>query len=225
MIVQIYAFTQIDEALAAVDLGVDQIGFVAGDYGIVHGELRYLEARMLVKALPLTVSSVALTMATEVDGILRMAEVVCPDVIHISTDMELVGVQELTTLRERISPSIKIMKAIHVEDERSLAYAVDFSAVSDILLLDTKVKGYPGVGATGKIHDWSISRRIVDSVNIPVILAGGLNPENVTEAIKTVRPWGVDSNTGTNIAGDPVRKDLNRIEEFVRAVEQVMGDG
>jgi phosphoribosylanthranilate isomerase len=90
--------------------------------------------------------------------------------------------------------------------------------MADFLLLDTKVAGLPGVGATGLTHDWQISRQIVSLVSgqAHVILAGGLTPENVEEAINTTNPWGVDSNTGTNIPADPVVKDLGQVEAFVR---------
>ena len=79
----------------------------------------------------------------------------------------------------------------------------------------------PGVGATGRIHDWRISRKIVESVSIPVILAGGLTPENVPQAIQAVYPAGVNSNTSTNIPGDPVEKDMVRIRSFVKAVHSM----
>jgi phosphoribosylanthranilate isomerase len=109
------------------------------------------------------------------------------------------------------------MKAIHVEGPESVAVALRFAEVADILLLETKVTGLPGVGATGILHDWNVSREIVERVGsrAKVILAGGLTPENVAEAVKTVRPWGVDSNTGTNLPGDPVVKDMARVQEFV----------
>jgi phosphoribosylanthranilate isomerase len=64
-----------------------------------------------------------------------------------------------------------------------------------------------------------VSKRIVEEVKIPVILAGGLSAANVQEAMEVVRPWGVDSNTSTNIEGSRVLKDLKRIEEFVKAVK------
>jgi len=73
----------------------------------------------------------------------------------------------------------------------------------------------PGVGATGETHDWSISRRIVERVDVPVILAGGLGPDNVAEAIRTVEPAGVDSYTETSRTER--RKDIARSRAFVRA--------
>ena len=199
-------------------MGVDHIGFVAGRYGLVHGELTFKQARRLVDALHGQTRRVALTMATELDEILHMAESVAPDIIHISTDPDAVGFAAMGELKKRLPPAIKIMKAIPVDGEEALDLAVSFAPVSDYLLLDTKIHGLPGVGATGKTHDWEISRRIVEAVDIPVILAGGLTPENVSEAIRVVTPAGVDSNTATNLPNSPVEKDMERVRRFVEAV-------
>jgi phosphoribosylanthranilate isomerase len=218
MIIQIYAFTRIDQAVAAAEMGVDHIGFVAGDYGLVSAELSFNAARRLAQSLPPQTVRVALTMATEVDEILRMTEAVAPDIVHISTDLEDVGVEAMQRLRRELPASIRLMKAIHVSGEESILDARRFAGVADLLLLDTKVSGMPGIGATGRLHDWSYSRRIVESVPVPVILAGGLSPENVAAAMQAVQPWGVDSNTHTNLQGSQVEKDMRRIQAFVNAV-------
>jgi phosphoribosylanthranilate isomerase len=220
MIIQIYAFTKPEEAAAAAHMGVDQIGFVAGKYDLVPGELTFAEARALVEALPEGTTSSAITMSTDTDEILRMVAAVQPHILHISTDLEDVPVEQMVELRKRLPPEVRLMKAIPVYDESSVAEAQKFAAVSDILLLDTKVTGFPGVGATGHVHDWNVSRKIVETAGIPVILAGGLSAENVAEAIRVVQPWGVDSNTATNVPGDPVEKDLDRVAAFVRAVRR-----
>lgn len=217
MKIQIYAFTQIEDALQAIELGVDHIGFVAGEYGQVHGELSFSQARSLRDAIRTKATAVALSMATDPAEIARMAEAVRPDILHISTEPEQVGREAMAALHRDLPGGTAIMKAVPVAGETSLKLADRFAPVSDYLLLDTKVEGLPGVGATGATHDWTISRRIVERVSIPVILAGGLSPENVAEAIAVVRPWGVDSNSATNIPGDPVRKDLDNVAAFVQA--------
>jgi len=219
MIVQIYAATTVADALHMARLGVDQIGFIAGDYGEVHAELTFAQAQAIAEVLRGKATSSALTMSLDVAEILRMAAAVQPDIIHISSDTEAVGVAAMTELRQKLPPNIALMKAIHVAGPESIETAARFAPVSDILLLDTKVDGFPGVGATGAVHDWDISRRIVERVTgqARVILAGGLVPENVRQAIDTVQPWGVDSNTGTNLPGDPVVKDMARVEAFVKA--------
>ncbi|MBI3241701.1 MAG: phosphoribosylanthranilate isomerase [Chloroflexi bacterium] len=219
MLIQIYAFTNIEQAQAAAELGVDHIGFVAGKYGLVHGELTFAEARQLAASLPPGTKRVALTMATGVDEIRRMADAVQPDIVHISTDVHEVGVEAMSQLRKQLPSSVQLMKAVPVEDESSIALAHQFAPVSNWFLLDTKVRGLPGVGASGRAHDWRLSRRIAESVSVPVILAGGLSTENVRGAIEAVQPSGVDSNTATNMPGSPVAKDMDRIRAFVAAVK------
>lgn len=225
MIVQIYAVTSVAEALGLVDLGVDQVGFVAGDYGQVHAELTFAEARAIAQALKGKATSSALTMSTDITEILRMAGSVQPDIIHISSDTEAVDVEGMQQLRQALPAEIALMKAIHVDGPDSIQTALRFAPVSDILLLDTKVAGLPGVGATGVTHDWAISRQIVERVGnrAKVILAGGLTPDNVAAAIEATRPWGVDSNTGTNLPGDPVVKDMARVKKFVKQAKMKCG--
>ncbi len=218
MLIQIYAFTDPKTAASAVNLGVDNIGFIAGKYGVVPAELTFAEARAIVEALPKNGTSTAITMAEDVDEILRMAAEVKPDIVHISSEMERVDFEMMRELRSKMDKDIQLMKAISVENEESIAFARHFAKTSDLLLLDTKVKGFPGVGATGATHDWNISRQIIESVDIPVILAGGLTAENVGAAIRATNPWGVDSNTSTNTLGSNVEKDLDRIAAFVKAI-------
>lgn len=224
MIIQIYAFTVIAEAVQAAEFGVDQVGFVAGKYDLVPGELSFREARALRDALPDHTAAVALTMATDPEEILRMVDAVNPDIVHISTDVEDVPEETMALLKRTLPPTIKLMKALPVGGEESLVLAQRFEPVSDMLLLDTKIISMPGVGATGHVHDWTISRRIVEEVSIPVILAGGLSAENVGNAIQVVGPWGVDSNTHTNVPGDSVKKDMERIADFIAAVRRVEED-
>jgi phosphoribosylanthranilate isomerase len=223
LIVQIYAVTSVTDALILAEMEVDHIGFVAGDYGEVPAELTFAKARAIVEALRGKAFSSALTMSTEVGEIVRMAQAVQPDIVHISSDTAAVGVEAMQELRRHLPERVALMKAIHVNGPDSLQTALEFAEVADILLLDTKVEGLPGVGATGVVHDWNISREIVAQVGdqAQVILAGGLTPENVGVAIATVQPWGVDSNTGTNLLGDPVVKDMNRVREFVRQAKMI----
>jgi phosphoribosylanthranilate isomerase len=87
------------------------------------------------------------------------------------------------------------------------------AGATDAVLLDTLKNGK--LGGTGEVHDWSVSADIARNLQIPVILAGGLNPSNVGKAIRTVRPYAVDVSSGVETAG---RKDQEKIESFVREV-------
>lgn len=220
MIIQIYALTDPEEAAWVASLGVEHVGFVAGDYGIVHGELTFERARALVQALPSSCRGVALTMTSDQHEIVHMAKIVRPSIVHISSDPEMVPAQKCKALRERLPAGIELMKAIPVVGEESVALAREYHDACDFLLLDTKVSGLPGVGATGETHDWNLSRRIVEESPLPVILAGGLDASNVARAIRVVSPDGVDSNTGTNRHGDLVRKDRARVHAFVSTARE-----
>jgi len=220
MIVQIYSLTSVETAVAVAELGADQIGFVAGRYGIVHNELDFSQARAIVEALPSGVVPVALTMSIDVDEILKMAAAVQPGIVHISTDPFDVDQAAMTALRRRLPQHIRLMKAIPVgQAAKTLALIRRFEPMSDLFLLDTQMAGFPGVGATGHTHDWNVSRQVIQITRRPVILAGGLVPENVAQAIEKVRPWGVDSCTGTNSPGAN-QKDLARVQAFIEAARR-----
>jgi len=95
-------------------------------------------------------------------------------------------------------PSLRIMQVIHVEDETAIDQALTVNNAVDFILLDSGKPSAPErtFGGTGETHDWAVSKRIVEAVKTPVFLAGGLNPENVKEAVAAVRPFGVDICSG-----------------------------
>jgi phosphoribosylanthranilate isomerase len=226
IIVQVYAAISVADALQMVETGVDQVGFVAGDYGEVYGELTFEQARNITDALRGRAISSALTMSTDIAEILRMVAAVQPDIVHISSDTNSVNVAMMGALQQQLPAGTMLMKAIHVTGPESIQTALNFAPVSDLLLLDTKVAGFPGVGATGTTHDWSVSQEIVRQVGKQsrVILAGGLTPTNVRQAIEIVRPWGVDSNTGTNVPGNPVIKDWALVTAFTQAAKLALDE-
>jgi phosphoribosylanthranilate isomerase len=100
---------------------------------------------------------------------------------------------EIIVLRQHL-PHVTLIKAIGVVDESAIGAARQVEPFVDALLLDSRT--HDRIGGTGRVHDWRISRRIVTAARVPVILAGGLTPENVADAIGTVRPYGVDANSG-----------------------------
>ena len=111
-----------------------------------------------------------------------------------------------------------LMEAVGITGPESIEDARVKASYADILILDTVSKTVPGVGAAGEVNDWNIDKEIVDMVDIPVILAGGLGPDNVADAIEAVRPFGVDSLTKTSDKenGELVRKNIEKVREFCR---------
>ena len=126
-----------------------------------------------------------------------------------------IAIEELAQLKE-IAPELLTIKSLvvglHTEDALE-SMMVRYSDHVDAFITDTYDPATRASGATGKIHDWSISKRLVEMSDRPVILAGGLNPDNVGRAIVEVRPAGVDSHTG--VEDDSGRKSREKVEEFI----------
>lgn len=217
MKVQIYAHKTVDEAVASARAGVDLIGVSAGENGRLPLEQEFAHCRAIFSAVRKASEAwvVALTVAWFEDEIAETVAQTEPDVIHLSGEYDLYDPAMVGALRKRISP-VKVMMAIPVAGPDSIDRARRFASVSDLLILDTDRSHLTGVGASGETHDWDVSAEIVRRVHIPVILAGGLSPDNVREAIQRVRPWAVDSYTHTNRLGTAY-KDLKRVKSFVEA--------
>lgn len=217
MIVQIYTIQTPEEARAVAEAGVDHLGITPSQIGL-PGEVDLATAQAIMAAIRGRATGVALSVATDLDEIVAMAEAVRPDILHLCGLAGAVTPADVALLRARL-PGMPIMQAISVAGPAAIDDARAYQHVADYLILDTQAPDIPGVGASGRTHDWSISRALVAASRVPVILAGGLAPENVAAAIRTVRPWGVDSLTHTNqtLPGGGFRKDLARVRAFVSA--------
>ena len=213
MIVQVYEVADPHEARLMADAGVDHVGVLVGQ-GAYPREIDHDQAREIFRALPGQTRGVALILSSDTLDILETVEAVQPDVLHLGTLPESLSPEAILQIRAAC-PGVEIMRSIPVQDESALLAASRFAGVSDYLLLDSHVPGDTQVGATGTTHDWGISRAIVLRERIPVLLAGGLGPDNVARAIEAVGPAGVDSKTGTDRAGTH-RKDVRKVREFVR---------
>jgi len=217
VIIQIYTMQSPEEALACVDAGVDHLGLTPPEG--LPGQLSSLDAmRAIVDAVGDRAKCVALTVDTDPERILAMVRAVGPAILHLCPLEGAMPPGDVAALRA-MAGGIPVMQAVSVTGPESIAVAEAYAAVADMLILDTQSPDIAGIGASGAVHDWGISRRIVEAVRVPVILAGGLSPENVAEAIRAVRPWGVDSLTHTNrpLPGGGFRKDLVRVAAFVAA--------
>ncbi len=164
----------------------------------------------------------ALSLSDDLEELTEVVAQTVPDILHLGTVPEALGPAAVVTLKSRF-PDLKLMRTIPVIDEHSLILAQQYDGLVDYLLLDTYRPGETQVGATGAPHDWDVSRRIVKAVRTPVILAGGLSPKNVAEAIRTVRPAGVDSKTHTDRDGGPF-KDIEQVRAFVRSAKSLRLD-
>jgi phosphoribosylanthranilate isomerase len=200
------------EAGLAVRAGASAIGLVSrmpSGPGPISEQL----IREIAATVPPGVATFLLTCETTADAIIAQQRFCRTNTLQLVDDVES-GVHH--RLRDAL-PGISIVQVIHVRDDDSIRLAVAVAASVDAILLDS---GNPSLstkvlGGTGRVHDWSVSRKIRDEVDVPVFLAGGLNPDNVHSAIHHVSPFGVDVCSGLRIDG---RLDESRLLRFMDAV-------
>jgi phosphoribosylanthranilate isomerase len=219
VIVQIYGFTTPADIVAVSDMAIDNIGMVLDEgFGTWDG-VDERTARDIVAEIPDSMTTVALSLGTDFDRIARTVEVVRPDIVHL-VRADQMGPDAVGEVRYRISP-VTVMTTVGVRDGSAIGTAQAYAACSDYLLLDSYDPATGIVGATGLTHDWSVSALIPPAVGIPVILAGGLGPENISEAITAVHPAGVDSETRTSRLDDKRRKDIDAVRRFVQIARSI----
>lgn len=198
-----------DELSIAQNSGVDAIGLLVGQHHAAVGFISTEQANdICIKANPF-ISTVIVTHHEAPSEICDLANKISATTIQIHSD---ISIDSLLQIKNQIRP-IKIICKVSVIDNDSITRAKSLFTVSDAILLDTYDKNTDQVGGTGKVHDWNISSEISRISPIPVILAGGLNPFNVKKAIDTVRPWGVDCNSGVR-ENQILQKSL--ADQFVR---------
>jgi len=212
MLVQIYEISSPEQARALGELGVDHIGVLVGD-GSFPREQPIDRARLIFSAIRPPAKGVALSLSAEIRLIEHVVSELKPAILHLGAASDLLTPAAVQQLKRRCG-AVTLMRSIPVVDAKSIAIAQSYDGVADMLLLDSHHPGDRQIGALGVTHSWDIDRTIVESVGIPVIIAGGLGPDNVVEAITAVRPAGVDS-TKTDKDDGSHSKDLQKVKRFV----------
>ena len=207
--VKICCMGSVEEANTAIELGASAIGLVSrmpSGQGPIEENL----IAEIVGAVGNRVETFLLTSETSAEAIIAQQRRTGASTLQLVDSVE-------PSAHESIRDSLegtRIVQVIHVVGEDSLDEALEAARTADALLLDS---GNPRLavkelGGTGRRHDWKISRRIVESVGIPVYLAGGLNRENVREAIHAVGPYGVDVCSGVRTNG---KLDAQKVRDFI----------
>ena len=211
--VKICCISSIDEALLAVKYGASAVGLVSAmpsGPGVIDEE-QICEINAVV---PPGVSSFLLTSKQDVDSIIEQQRKCRTNTLQLC---DTITTGKLEDLRDAL-PGISIVQVIHVTGSESVDEALSVQDSVNGILLDSgnqklKVKE---LGGTGRQHDWRISREIVEKVNVPVYLAGGLNPNNVIDAIKEVQPFGLDICSGVRTYG---KLDEEKLRKFFTNIQ------
>ena len=213
--VKICCIGSLAEAALAVRYGAAALGLVSempSGPGVID---EALIARIAARVPP-GVASFLLTCEQDAGRIIAQQRRTRANTIQICDRLEGGAYREL----RRAMPGVALVQVVHVGGEESIAEAVAVAPRVDAILLDSgnQQLAVKELGGTGRTHDWEVSRRVRESVNVPVYLAGGLKAENVAGAIGRVAPFGVDVCSGVRTDG---KLDEAKLAAFFRAVANV----
>lgn len=205
--VKICANTSLEDALLAVDAGADAVGFV---FAPSPRRVTVEQVAAIVPRLPAHVEKIGVFVDApleEIGAAVRACGLTGVQ-LHAGIAKEVAA-----DLRTESGPALKILRVVHFGPD-AMAQAQTYAADSNVdgVLVDSRTA--TAVGGTGIPFDWDEAARTVFGGDLKLIAAGGLNPENVAEAIRLLRPWGVDVASGVEAA--PGRKDAEKVKAFVR---------
>lgn len=192
----------------AINAGADAVGFITEVPVASPRKISLLEASRLISKVPIFVTTVLVIMPENAQQAIHNIQIARPIAIQIHNALEL---SELKKIKET---GVKLIKTIsvsqHAEPETLIEEVSKLNGIADAVLLDTVLDGK--AGGTGVPHRWEVSSDIVLHAGMPVILAGGLKPDNVRDAIRIVRPYAVDTASGVETDG---RKDEKKVLAFI----------
>ena len=210
-LIQIAGVIDAAEAEMLQQCGIRYLGFPLR-LPVHREDLTEEKAAVIFRSLAPPVFGVLITYLSQASEIAAFCHALAARIVQLHGD---IGRDELIRLKT-LDPNLTVIKSlvVGVRDDKALAAMVrELSPFVDAFITDTFDPKTGASGATGKAHDWRVSRRLVELADRPVILAGGLTPENVKSAILEVRPAGVDSHTGVeDFSG---RKSREKIQKFL----------
>jgi len=202
--VKVCCIASVAEAWLAIENGVSAIGLVSAmpsGPGPIEEDL----IAEIAKIVPPGVASFLLTCKQDVESIIDQQRRLRVNTIQICDRLVDGSYDELRSAL----PGVSLVQVIHVTGPESVHEAQTIAPHVNAILLDSGNQSLriKELGGTGRVHDWNLSRKIRESIDIPLFLAGGLTPENVAEAIRTVEPFGVDVCSGLRTEGrlDPLK--------------------
>jgi phosphoribosylanthranilate isomerase len=166
-------------------------------------------------------SLVAVLMPNSIEEVLEVYNALKPNAIQLHGFESLEFVKKLRDLKNNGKIDAHIIKVIHIPKDEEIDFktllntAKDYEKYADAILVDTKIEN---IKLEGKAHNWAVSKKLRECLKKPLILAGGLNKDNVLEAIKTVKPYAIDVSSSLEAYGG--KKDLKKVDEFLEVVKR-----
>lgn len=199
-----------DDVQAVIAGGADAVGVLVHTRHPAGDDVGLQTARRLLQAVPPYVGRYAVTHATALPDLTEIAERLPIDALQIHDDADIGTVAKLKSAL----PWLRIIKAIHVKRSGVLGDPQVWAPLVDALIFDSIDAASGRIGGTGQTHDWTVTASVAADLPVPVILAGGLTPDNVGAAVRAVRPWAVNVNSGVEVDG---QKSEALVQAFVTA--------
>jgi phosphoribosylanthranilate isomerase len=210
--IKICGNTSLEDALLAVEAGADAVGFI---FAPSPRRVTAAEVAAIVPQLPATIEKIGVFVDTELEEIVSTVRACGLTGVQLHFDAEP---KLPANIHNRMGPQLRILRVIHFDAKTAAQHAAQIAEHTRNphvhgVLVDSRTA--LAVGGTGVAFDWVEARKSVfgDSGRLKLIAAGGICPDNVAEAITTLRPWGVDVASGVEAA--PGRKDPAKLREFV----------
>ena len=196
--VKVCCIASVDEAWTAIRAGASALGLVS-EMPSGPGVISWGEIAAIARSVPPPIATFLLTCSQDAAAIVEQQRRCGTNTVQICDRLVTGSYAEL----RRGMPGIGIVQVVHVTGEESVDEAREVAGDVDAILLDSgnQSLAVKELGGTGRVHDWRLSRRIVDAVSVPVFLAGGLRAANVREAVEQVAPFGLDLCSGVRTEG------------------------
>ncbi len=209
MKVKICGVKSVQDALTCINLGADAIGLLVGQMHSSNDFISKETAKEIVESLPPFCNSVLVTHLLSANEIVELAKYIGVNTIQLHSDIQET---EVETIKKEL-PNVKLLRLIHVSVDGEIYSDYQSMKIADAFLLDSFNLSTNQVGGTGLTHDWSADNKIKQILNKPIVVAGGLNPSNVKQAILQSHPFAVDVNSG--VKGENGFKDYEKVKQFI----------
>ena len=210
VIVKICANKSIHDAKMCIEAGADIAGILVGQMHASEDFVDPVTASKIAQYCKGKIEVAVVTHLKDAKSIINICRTVGNSILQLHSDIDENEVEKIVSAL----PKMKLIRLIQVTPEGEILTDVESVRHADCFIIDSCNKQTDQVGGTGLTHDWNIDRKVIMTVRKPVIIAGGLNPNNVAEAIMTCRPAGVDVNSGCK--NEKGIKDRNKVIAFVR---------
>lgn len=210
MNIQMAGIRNVEDALMCVECGVNIIGLLVGQMHTSDDFITKEKAKEIKHALPKKIKTTLITHLESSDEIVEIASFVGVDYIQLHS---YINEQEVEKIKN-ILPKVKLLRLIHIDEKGKILNDLSKMKFVDFYFTDSINLKTNQVGGTGLVHNIETDKHLVETLDKPVFIAGGLTPENVADAVRYCKPYGVDVNSGCRAINGG--RDKQKVKKFVQ---------